>query len=97
MGLDCAKGSRPFLPERVVTGSAVLRELQEIFRSQLGDPAIELSRELETGSLEGWDSFANVEILLECEAHWKLRFTASEIDSLRSIGDLVSAIEVKLA
>jgi acyl carrier protein len=77
--------------------STVLHQLQEIFRSQLGDPALELRRELETGSLEGWDSFANVEILLECEAHWKLRFTAAEIDSLRSVGDLVHAIEVKLA
>jgi acyl carrier protein len=76
---------------------AILHDLQEIFRQQLGNPAIELSLEMETGSLDTWDSFANVEILLECELRWSIRFTAAEIDSLRSVGDLVRAIEVKVA
>lgn len=75
----------------------VFAGVQEIFRAQLNDPAIELRPEMRTGALDGWDSFANVEILLACEEKWNIRFKAAEIDELRSVGDLVRAIEAKVA
>jgi len=52
--------------------------------------------EMETGSVDGWDSFANVEILLACEARWGIQFSASEIDRIRSFGDLVCAVGAKV-
>ena len=78
---------------RSVAGGAVL----DIFRRELRDPALVVESEMETGSIDGWDSFANVEILLACETHWGIHFTASEIDGIRSFGDLVRAVEAKLA
>jgi acyl carrier protein len=76
--------------------SDVMQAVQEIFRSELADPAIVLDPAMETGALDGWDSFANVEILLACEARWGLTFGAAEIDRIRSVGDLVRTIEAKL-
>lgn len=73
----------------------VLRALQGIFRDVLGDAAIELRPDMKTGELDGWDSFANVEILLACEARWGFRFSAAEIDRVRSVGDLARAIGAK--
>ena len=69
----------------------------EIFRTELKDPSIELRLDMETGALEGWDSFANVAILMACEERWNLQFTPSEIDGIRCVGDLVAAVRRKLA
>ena len=74
----------------------VMPAVQEIFRTELANPAIVLDPAMETGALEGLDSFANVEILLACEARWGFTFGAAEIDRIRSVGDLVRAIEGKL-
>lgn len=74
----------------------ILGALQGIFRSLLGNPGIELHPDMKTGELDGWDSFANVEILLACEARWDFRFSAVEIDRVRSVGDLARAIGAKL-
>ena len=74
----------------------VRSEVLEIFRRELRDPALEMRPEMETGSVDGWDSFANVEILLACEARWGIQFSASEIDRIRSFGDLVCAVGAKV-
>jgi acyl carrier protein len=74
----------------------VMDAVQAIFREQLRDPSLELRPEMETGALEGWDSFANVEILLACEARWGFTFAVAEIDGIRSVGDLARTIEAKL-
>jgi acyl carrier protein len=76
--------------------SEVMDAVQAIFREQLGDPALDLYPSMETGALEGWDSFANVEILLACEARWGFTLGVAEIDGIRSVGDLVRTIEAKL-
>jgi acyl carrier protein len=52
---------------------------------------------MKTGDIPGWDSFKNVEILLACENKFNIRFRSKEIDSMRTVGDLVAAIELKLA
>lgn len=71
-------------------------EVLEIFRRELRNPALDMRPEMETGSVDGWDSFANVEILLACEDRWSIRFSASEIDRIRSFGDLVRAVGAKV-
>lgn len=75
---------------------AILCALQDVFRNVLGNPGVELHPDMKTGELDGWDSFANVEILLACEARWDVRFSAVEIDRVRSVGDLARAIGAKL-
>jgi acyl carrier protein len=74
----------------------VMQAVHAIFRDQLGDAASALRPEMQTGALDGWDSFANVEILLACEARWGFTFAVAEIDAIRSVGDLVRTIEAKL-
>jgi acyl carrier protein len=73
-----------------------MQAVQEIFREQLADHTLVLDAAMETGALEGWDSFANVEILLACEARWGFTLAAAEIDGIRSVGNLVRAIEARV-
>jgi acyl carrier protein len=73
----------------------VLTQLSIIFADLLQQPGLVLSAPMQTGDLDGWDSFKNVEILMACEEHWHIRFSSREIDRIRTIGDLAACIAAK--
>jgi acyl carrier protein len=74
----------------------VSADLEAIFRRALRTPDLVLTRDMVTGSHPNWDSLANVEILLGCEAHWHFEFDMSEIDAIRSFGDLHDVIVARI-
>jgi acyl carrier protein len=45
--------------------------------------------------VQGWDSFKQIEVIMACEAHWTIRFSTRELDTMRSVGDLVRIIAAK--
>jgi len=47
--------------------------------------------------VNGWDSAANVNLILAIEMELNVVFNTSEIDEMRAVGDLVDAIDRKLA
>ena len=67
------------------------------FRIVFKDPSLTLQSDMSTGDCPGWDSFKNIEILLACENKFNIRFRSKEIDALKTVGDLVAAIELKLS
>jgi acyl carrier protein len=71
-------------------------DLAAIFRRVLRSPNLMLTRDMITGSHPNWDSLANVEILLSCETHWRFEFDMSEIDAIRSFGDLNDVIAARI-
>jgi len=77
----------------MTTRHQVLTVFREVFQA----PKLELHNHMVTGDLPNWDSFKNVEILLACEAKFGIRFRSKEIDAIRSIGDLMTLCEHKLA
>lgn len=79
-----------------MTEQEVHDELEALFRRVLRTPDLALTRDMVTGAHPRWDSFANVEILLGCEERWGFEFDTSEIDSIRSFGDLQDAIVARI-
>ncbi len=77
-------------------GQDVRTALEDIFRRVLRAPDLALTRDMITGAHLRWDSFANVEILLSCEERWGFEFGPSEIDSIRSFGDLHDAVVARI-
>jgi acyl carrier protein len=74
---------------------STLDNLNLIFQSVLHIPELVLEPQMATGDLPGWDSFKNVEIILECELFFGIRFRAKDLDGLRTIADLVNFIDAK--
>jgi acyl carrier protein len=74
---------------------SVLSQLSILFADLLQQPGLVLTAQMQTGDLDGWDSFKNVEILMACEAHWRVRFSSREIDRIRTVGDLADCIASK--
>lgn len=47
---------------------------------------------LKAGDVDGWNSFKQVEIIMAAEEYFGIRFTSSEVDHFRNLGDLVAVV-----
>lgn len=73
----------------------IISQLQEIFRDTLDDQEIVLNDETAANDVEGWDSLTHIHLVVSIEKHFKLRFTAKEIQSWKNIGELAEGIIAK--
>jgi len=71
--------------------------LTELFRTVLGDDALQLHDRLTAKDVPSWDSFNHVNLMLHIETQFKIRFANDEIASLRDVGELKQLIDRKLA
>ena len=71
--------------------------LTEIFRDVFDDDTIVLRPELTAHDVEGWDSLTHIRLLLSIERKLNVKFSASEVGGLKSVGDLVALINNKTA
>ncbi len=75
--------------------SEIIEKLNGIW-SQVLDAEINLTTESTAADIEGWDSLAHVQLMVETEAAFGISFSASEINSFKSVGDLIKAIQCKI-
>jgi len=47
--------------------------------------------------IEEWDSLSHIRLIVAVERKFKVKFTNSEIESLKRVGDLVALVEAKTA
>lgn len=70
----------------------IYQSLNDIFRDILDDNSIDLKPETTAQDVDGWDSLANVQIMLNVEHRFGIRLSAGKIAELRNVGDLVATI-----
>jgi acyl carrier protein len=75
----------------------ILRDLNEVFRLELADPSVHIDLESTAQDVEGWDSLSHIQIVVAVEKHFKVRFTAGEIQGFQNVGDMCQTIMNKLA
>lgn len=73
----------------------VLNQLQEIFRDTLDEQEIVLNYDTTANDVEGWDSLTHIHLVVSIEKHFKIRFTAKEIQGWKNIGELSEGIIAK--
>ena len=73
----------------------ILDELNNIFRNVLNNKDINLTPETTAKDVAKWDSLSNIHLVVEIEAHFKVRFKTSEIQEWKNVGDLMAALEKK--
>jgi len=74
----------------------ILAKLQEIYRDVLDNDDIVLTPATTADDIEEWDSLANVQLVVEIEGEFGIRFTSAEIPSWRNVGDMIACIQAKL-
>jgi acyl carrier protein len=74
----------------------ILAQLTDILRNVLDKDDITLTRATTANEIDGWDSLAQVRIVLAAEKKFGLRFNTSEMGPLPNVGALVDLIARKL-
>jgi acyl carrier protein len=69
--------------------------LHAIIRDAVGNPELQFTRETSAYDVKGWDSVAQVSIILAVEQQFGIRLRTREIDRLRNVGDFVDLIGEK--
>jgi acyl carrier protein len=75
-----------------VTDDEILAGLTRILRDVLEDPAIELGMQTTRPEVPRWDSFAYVTFIVAVEGEFGIRFNITDVESFRTVGDIVRQI-----
>jgi acyl carrier protein len=79
------------------TPEAVLTELQPIFEEVLDQPGLTVTRSSSSWNTPNWDSLAHIDLIEMSERHFAVKFSLSELQNLKEVGDLVDLILAKKA
>jgi acyl carrier protein len=79
----------------MVDDVAIYAKLTQIFRDVFDDETIELSPETTAADIPEWDSMNHVSITVASEVAFGIKFSSSEVEELRNVGELVAAISRK--
>jgi len=66
--------------------------LTEIMRNIFDEDDVVYSDSLTADDLDGWDSISHVPFLVAVETRFGLRFTSSEIDGFKNVGEVLDVI-----
>jgi acyl carrier protein len=80
-----------------MTEAEIYSGLQDIFNEVFRRQDITLSPELTAEDVPGWDSFRYISLIMATEKRFHMKLRGPDIDDLKNIGDLVSAVAAKTA
>jgi acyl carrier protein len=73
----------------------MLQEIKPIFIEIFTELKSDISGATVAADVPGWDSLGHLKLMMAIEKKFKIRFTASEISSLNSVGDIVELVSLK--
>jgi acyl carrier protein len=77
--------------------SEILKQVNEVFIDILDNPDISLKDETTANDVEEWDSLTHIQLVVAVEKHFKIRFTAKEIQSWKNVGEMINSIQNKMS
>lgn len=81
----------------VLTSDSVYEKLTTILRDVFNEDAIVAVPGLTADQVAGWDSLAHLRVILTVERTFGVKFSASQISSLKNVGELAALIDAKVA
>lgn len=70
-----------------------LARLTQVFRDVFDDDTLVITTGTAAGDIEGWDSLMHVTLILNVEKAFRVKFTSTQVASLKNVGELVKLIE----
>lgn len=80
-----------------MSSDSLLHDLREIMVDVFDVDDVEITRATTAEDVEEWDSLSHVRLVVAVERKFGFKFKNSEIEGLKSVGDLVDLIEAKAA
>ncbi len=70
----------------------ITRRLTQVFREVFDDDGIVLTPGTSAADVDGWDSVANIRLMVSVEEEFRLRFDVGEFQDYRDVGDLLAGV-----
>lgn len=83
--------------QTAATGDAVLDRLTRVFRENFDDPALVVGDTLSRATMDRWDSFEQVKLVIAVEEEFGVKFTMEEVTSIASVAEFRKALAARLA
>jgi acyl carrier protein len=74
-----------------------LEILTEIFRTLFNNPELNLDDELVATDVPGWDSFNHINLIINIEEEFGVKFTNAEVGKMQNVGDLKKILAIKIS
>lgn len=75
--------------------TATIDRVQQVFRTLFDDEELVVRRETTASDVPNWDSMMHVSLMLAMEQEFRVRFTSSEVASMKNVGELIDLIARK--
>jgi len=82
--------------EASMTSVDIQIAMQSIFNTVFQRHDIVVHPGLSAADIPGWDSFQQVSLIMATEEHFKITFADAEIDAVKTVGDLLTAVVRKV-
>lgn len=66
--------------------------IQTLIREFFDDETLVITEATKASDIDGWDSLANVQIILSIEETFKIHFSLEELTSFKCVGDIITII-----
>jgi acyl carrier protein len=73
----------------------VMTEVNDIFREVLENDDIQVKYETTANDIAEWDSLNHIQLVVEIERHFGIRFKSDELLSYKNVGEMCEAIARK--
>lgn len=70
-------------------------KLLDIFNNVFDYEGTELKDEMMSDDIEEWDSLTHLQMIMEVEQEFGIKFTAQQIKDMRNVGNLIMLIKEK--
>ena len=70
--------------------------MQEIFREIFDEDELVISRDTTAEDIEDWDSLTHMQLIVEIEKKYGIKFTTAEIKKAANVGEFIDIIKEKL-
>ena len=74
----------------------ILAQLTALMQDVFDEPGIKVGMETTAKDIDEWNSISHIQLVVEIERHYKIKFKSLEIQSWQNVGDIVKSIESRL-
>ena len=74
----------------------ILQEIQEIMRDIFDDENLIITGECNSDNIDDWDSLSHINIMVQIQKKFEIRFTVEEIANTKNVAKIVELVQNKL-
>lgn len=74
----------------------ILMTCSEILKTVFSDAQLSINEKTSAADIDGWDSLAQITLLMSMEQTFEIQFSLDEVEDLQNVGEIVELILAKV-